>query len=145
MEVPQKVEILENELSNAKKEIATLRQQLAFSTFDVETIEVQMVSDIPVFATQVPGADMETMRLMGDQYKQKYTGGTAVFANDEGNLIVAVGENLVKQGLKAGEIITAIGGRGGGRPNMAQGSLPDASNVNEALNKVPKVVEEKLK
>jgi len=36
------------------------------------------------------------------------------------------------------------GGRGGGRPNMAQGSLPDASKVNDALSKVTKVVEEKL-
>jgi len=141
-EVPLKVEMLENDLSNARKEIVALRQQLAFSTFDVNTIKVTMVAEIPVFAAIVPGADMETMRLMGDQYKSKYTDGTAVFANEEGKLIVAVGEKLVKQGLKAGDVINAIGGRGGGRPNMAQGSI-DVSSVNEALEKVYKVVEEK--
>jgi alanyl-tRNA synthetase len=141
-EVPQKVEGLQDEVSALKKEISALRQQLAFSTFNVETINVKTVSDIPVFATQIPGADMETMRLMGDQYKQKYTGGTAVFANDEGKLIVAIGDNLVKQGWKAGDIITAIGGRGGGRPNMAQGST-DISQVNEVLENVYKVIEEK--
>ena len=47
--------------------------------------------------------------------------------------------------FKASDLITVIGGRGGGRPTMAQGSLPNASNVDEALNKIPKVVEEKLK
>jgi len=141
-EVPQKVEMLENELSTARKEMASLRQQLAFSTFDVDTIEVRMISDIPVFSAYVPGADLETMRLMGDQYKQKYNGGTAVFANEEGKLIVAVGENLVRQGLKAGAVINAIGGRGGGRPNMAQGSI-ESAKVDEALEKVYKVIEEK--
>jgi len=143
-EVPLKVEMLENELSNARKEIASLRQQLAFSAFDVETIEVRMISHIPVFASNVPGADVEAMRLMGDQYKQKYTDGVAVFVNEEGKLIVAVGEKLVMQGLKAGTIINAIGGRGGGRPNMAQGSI-DTPAVDEALEKVYKVIEEMSK
>jgi alanyl-tRNA synthetase len=46
--------------------------------------------------------------------------------------------------LKAGDLITGIGGRGGGRPNLAQGSLPDG-DVNDALRKVAKVLEEKLK
>ena len=47
--------------------------------------------------------------------------------------------------FKAGDLIAAIGGRGGGRPNMAQGSLPDAAMVNDAMGKVAKIVEEKLK
>ena len=65
-------------------------------------------------------------------------------ANDEGKLIVAVGEKLVKKGLKAGDIITAIGGRGGGRPNMAQGST-DSSMVDVVLENIYKVMEEKSK
>ena len=93
----------------------------------------------------MPDIDIDTMRLMADKFKQKYSGGTAIFANDSGALLVVVGDELVKRGLKAGDIITAIGGRGGGRPNMAQGSLPDASKVNEALSKVAKAVEDKLK
>jgi alanyl-tRNA synthetase len=55
-----------------------------------------------------------------------------------------VTEDLVKRGLKAGDLITGIGGKGGGRPNLAQGSLPEG-NVSEALSKVAKAVEEKLK
>jgi len=53
-------------------------------------------------------------------------------------------EDLVKRGLKAGDLITGIGGKGGGRPNLAQGSLPDG-NVAEALSKVAKAIEERVK
>ena len=60
-------------------------------------------------------------------------------------MIAAVSDDLVKRGLKAGDIIVGIGGRGGGRPNMAQGSLPEPSKVDEALKKVVRVVEEKTK
>ena len=53
-------------------------------------------------------------------------------------------EDLVKRGLKSGDLITGIGGKGGGRPNLAQGSLPEGS-IREALGKLSKVVEEKVK
>ena len=53
-------------------------------------------------------------------------------------------EDLVKRGLKAGDLITGIGGKGGGRPNLAQGSFPEG-HAKDALDKVAKAVEEKLK
>jgi len=56
-----------------------------------------------------------------------------------------VTEDLVKRGLKAGDLIASIGGRGGGRPNLAQGNLPDPALMNDALGKVSRTVEEKLK
>jgi alanyl-tRNA synthetase len=59
-------------------------------------------------------------------------------------VIAVVTEDLAKRGVKAGDLITGIGGKGGGRPNLAQGSLPDG-NVGNALSKVAKAVEEKLK
>ena len=55
-------------------------------------------------------------------------------------------EDLVKRGLKAGDLITGIGGKGGGRPNLAQGSLPALrGKVAEALSKVAKAIEERVK
>jgi alanyl-tRNA synthetase len=144
-DVPFKVETLQDELDNMKKANTALRQQVALSGFDMNAIKVEMVADVPVFAKQVSGADMDTLRLIGDQFVQKYAGGTAVFANDEGKVIAVAGKDLVKRGFKAGDLITGIGGKGGGRPNMAQGSLPDVAMVNDAMGKVAKVVEEKLK
>ena len=144
-DVPFKVETLQDELDNVKKTNTTLRQQVALSGFDMNAIKVEMVADVPVFAKQMNGADLDTLRLMGDQFVQKYTGGIAVFANDEGKVIAVAGKDLVKRGFKAGDLITGIGGKGGGRPNMAQGSLPDAAMASDAIGKVAKVVEEKLK
>ena len=60
-------------------------------------------------------------------------------------VVSVVTEDLVKRNLKAGDLIAAIGGRGGGRPNMAQGSLPEDMKVSEALAKTAKAVEERLK
>jgi alanyl-tRNA synthetase len=144
-DVPFKVETLQDELDNMKKANTALRQQVALSGLDMNAIKVEMIADVPVFAKQVSGADMDTLRLIGDQFVQKYAGGTAVFANDEGKVIAVAGKDLVKRGFKAGDLITGIGGKGGGRPNMAQGSLPDVAMVNDAMGKVAKVVEEKLK
>jgi alanyl-tRNA synthetase len=62
-----------------------------------------------------------------------------------GTVISVVTEDLVKRGLKAGDLILSIGGRGGGRPNLAQGSLPDPALMNDAMSKVQQVMEEKLK
>jgi alanyl-tRNA synthetase len=144
-DVPFKVESLLDELDELKKTNASLRQQLAMSGYDINTIKVEMVSDIPVYAMQVRGADLDTLRFMGDQFVQKYTGGTAIFVNEDGKAIAVAGKELVQRGFKAGDLITGIGGKGGGRPNMAQGSLPDPSQTKEALDRVTKVVEEKLK
>jgi alanyl-tRNA synthetase len=144
-DVPFKVETLQDEFDNLKKTNAVLRQQIAMSGFDINAIKVEMVSDIPVFAKQVNGADIDTLRVMGDRFVQKYTGGTAIFANDEGKVIAVAGKDLVQRGFKAGDLITGIGGKGGGRPNMAQGSLPDPAIMEEAMEKVAKVVKEKLK
>jgi alanyl-tRNA synthetase len=144
-EVPQKAEALEEELSEAKKEIAALRIQQALSTFNHQLSNVQTVKSINVLATEIPNADADTLRSLADKFREKYpSNGVAVLAT--GTTVIAVlTEDLIKRGLKAGDLITAIGGRGGGRPNLAQGSLPDASKVNEALSKVTKAVEEKLK
>jgi alanyl-tRNA synthetase len=144
-EVPHKVEMLEEELSDSKKEVSALRMQIALSTFGSQLANVKTFSGVNVLTMEVSNAHADLLRMLADKFREKYPkAGAAVLVT--GSTVVAVlTEDLVKRGLKAGDLITGIGGRGGGRPNMAQGSLPDASNVDKALNKVPKVVEEKLK
>ena len=144
-EVLQKVQTLEEELSEAKKEIASLRIQQALVTFTSQLSNIQTVKDVHVLALEIANVDADTLRSLADKFREKYpSNGIAVLAT--GTTVIAVlTEDLVKHGLKAGDLIAAIGGRGGGRPNLAQGSLPDASKVNEALSKVAKAVEDKLK
>jgi alanyl-tRNA synthetase len=81
--------------------------------------------------------------MLADKFREKYPkSGVAVLVTGS-TVIAVVTEDLVKRGLKAGDLIMGIGGKGGGRPNMAQGSL--SGDVKEALSKLSKVVEEKLK
>jgi alanyl-tRNA synthetase len=144
-EVPFKVESLQDEISDLKKELASLRAQQALSMMDSQLSSVQKVRDINVLAMQIPNSNMDTLRMLADKFREKYpTEGIAVLASGP-TVISAVTNDLVSRGIKAGDLITAIGGRGGGRPNMAQGSLPDAAMVTDAMSKVAKIVEEKLK
>ena len=142
-EVPSKVDALQDEVSNLKKEIANLRAQSALSNFDTQLAKVQTVGDVSVLAMDVPDANVDTLRMLADKFREKYPkAGSAVLVTGS-TVIAVVTEDLVKNGLKAGDLITGIGGKGGGRPNLAQGSLP--GNVQDALEKVGKVIEEKIK
>jgi alanyl-tRNA synthetase len=143
-EVPAKVAALQDEVSDLKKQLADLRMQQAASAFNDQLSAVQLIKEVSVLAAEIPNADTDTLRSLADKFREKYPkSGAAVFA--AGSAVIAVvTEDLVKKGLKAGDLITGIGGKGGGRPNLAQGSLPEG-NVSDALKKLPKVVEEKLK
>ncbi|HSO14119.1 MAG TPA: alanine--tRNA ligase [Anaerolineales bacterium] len=143
-EVPLKVEMLQDEVSDLKKELANLRAQQALTTFGSQLSAVQLVKGVNVLAVEVPDSNIDTLRMLADKFREKYPkAGAAVLAT--GSTVIAVlTDDLVKKGLKAGDIIMGIGGKGGGRPNLAQGSLPNG-NVGEALSKVLKTVEEKLK
>jgi len=145
-EVPVKVEMLQDEVADLKKELANLRTQSALSTFNLQLSNVQTVKDVNVLAVEIPNADADTLRSLADKFREKYPKAGAVVLVTGSTVIATVTEDLVKRGLKAGDLIMGIGGKGGGRPNMAQGSLPASrGNVSEALGKLPKVVEEKLK
>jgi alanyl-tRNA synthetase len=143
-ELPLKVESLLDENSDLKKEVINLRAQQAMSAFSNSLSAVQMVGDVNVLAMEVPGSNADTLRMLADKFREKYPKAGAAVLVTESTVVAVLTEDLVKKGLKAGELITGIGGRGGGRPNMAQGSLPDG-NVGEALGRLPKVIAEKLK
>jgi alanyl-tRNA synthetase len=144
-DIPFKVESLQDEVSDLKKEIAALRTQQAMSAFSGQLSNIQVVKDVHVMAMEVPGANADTLRSLADKFREKYPqSGAAVLAAGS-TVIAVVTEDVTRRGVKAGDLITGIGGRGGGRPNLAQGSLPDAEQVKDSLGKVAKVLEEKLK
>jgi len=142
-EVPAKVESLQGEVSDLKKELASLRAQAAFSTFTAQLSTVQTVKDTNVLAAEISDSNADTLRLLADKFREKYPKAGAAVLVTGSSVIAVVTEDLVKRGLKAGDLITGIGGKGGGRPNLAQGSL--TGDVKESLAKLPKVLEEKLK
>lgn len=142
-ELPQKVESGQSEIAELKKEIAALRTQSALSAFQSLLSNVQIVKDVNILGAEIPNADADTLRSLADKFREKYPkNGAAVFASGA-TVIATVTEDVVKRGVKAGDLITGIGGKGGGRPNLAQGSL--AGDVNAALGALSSVVETKIK
>ena len=143
-EVPTKVDALQDEVAILKKELIDLRTKQAMSSMNDQFSKVQLVKDVNVLAVEIPNANVDTLRSLADKFREKYPkNGVAVLATGT-TVIAAVTEDVVKRGIKAGDLIVGIGGKGGGRPNLAQGSLPDG-NVGEALGKIQKVVEDKIK
>jgi len=143
-ELPFKVESLQDEVADLKKELASLRTQQAMKMMESQFSSVQKVKDVNVLAMQVPNSDMDTLRMLADKFREKYPNNAIAVLASGTAVISALTNDIVSRGMKAGDLITAIGGRGGGRPNMAQGSLPDPAMVNDAMSEVVKVVEEKL-
>ncbi|HNM36306.1 MAG TPA: DHHA1 domain-containing protein, partial [Anaerolineales bacterium] len=142
-EVPTKVDALQDEVSELKKELAALRTQAALSTFNSLLANVQTAKDVNVLGAEIPNADVDTLRSLADKFREKYPkNGAAVFVSGS-TVIATVTEDVVKRGVKAGDLIAGIGGKGGGRPNLAQGSL--SGDVAAALSRLGQVIEAKVK
>jgi alanyl-tRNA synthetase len=150
-EVPQKTQTLVEEISEAKKQIAALHQKLAFSEFTVQLENVEMVSGVPVLAARLPNADAGTLRLMVDEFKQRYTGGTILLGSvvDDKPIIVTgsyVDPRYDYNAIDVAKIAAEpLGGSGGGRPNLAQAGGKYPERLNEALDKAKKWIRSRLK
>ena len=128
---PDKVEErLSHTISENKElhsQVESLKSQLAKESMGDVTDQVTEVKGMKFLAAKAPGADMNGLRDLGDQLKEKLGEGVVVLASDAGgkvNLMATATDGAVKAGAHAGNLIKAIascvGGGGGGRPNMAQ-------------------------
>ncbi len=141
-EVPAKVRNMQEEIAELKKEAANLRTQMALSNFQSLLANVQVIRKVNVLAAEIPNANADTLRTLADKFREKYPKNGAAVLVAGTTVIATVTEDLVKRGVQAGDLITGIGGKGGGRPHLAQGSLN--GDVKKALEKLPTVLEEKL-
>ncbi|MGI8316051.1 alanine--tRNA ligase [Halobacillus mangrovi] len=139
-QVPERIEVLHNEMKDLQKENESLSAKL--SNMEAANImdEVEEVNGVKVLAKQVDVKDMNALRTMIDDLKQKIDSGIILLAAPNGNkvqLIAGVSKDLVEEGYHAGHLIkeaaTRCGGGGGGRPDMAQAGGKDASKIPEAL------------
>lgn len=131
-----------------QKEIGQLQRQVARSQFEGLLAQVQEVAGIKLLTAQVDVSEVETMREMADWFRDKVGSGVAVLAavnDDKPVFVVTVSDDLVKRGVKAGDIVRdvakVVGGGGGGRPNMAQAGGRDVTKIPAALAIVPGLVE----
>ena len=100
---------------------------------------VEEINGIKVLATKLDGADAKSLRDTADQLKNKMGSGVLLLAADEGDkvsLVAGVTKDLTGR-FKAGDIMKlaaeAVGGKGGGRPDMAQGGGTDSAAIPAAL------------
>jgi len=146
---------LESLLTNhhtLQKEMEKAQRKLAQAQFTELLAQMQTVKGVPVLTAQIEGVDVDTLREMTDWFKDKVGSGTAVLAtvnNGKPIIIAAVTDDLIKRGIKAGDIVREVakmvGGGGGGRPNLAQAGGRDASKLPEALAHVTLLVEKNLR
>ncbi|RWZ59988.1 alanine--tRNA ligase [Halobacillus fulvus] len=140
-QVPDRIEVLHKEMKDLQKENESLSSKL--SNMEASNIldEVENIEGVQVLAKQVDVKDMNALRAMVDDLKQKLDSGIILLAAPNGNkvqLIAGVSKDLVEKGYHAGQLIkeaaSRCGGGGGGRPDMAQAGGKDASKIPDALS-----------
>ena len=110
------------------------------------------VNGVRVLATEVADVDMNCLRNLGDQLKEKMGEGVIVIASSQGgkvNLMATVTDGAQKRGAHAGNLIKGIagkvGGGGGGRPNMAQAGGKNPAGIPDCIAEARKVLEGQIK
>ena len=151
-DVFSKVEALEAELKQTNRELDQMRIEVANQAFKQKMDDVREISGVPVLSALIPNADVDALRSLADQFRQKHPSGVVVLGtviNEKPSLIAAVTPDLISRGLKAGDLIKrvalVVGGGGGGRPDMAQAGGKDPAKLPEALAQVESYIQENLK
>lgn len=146
----EKAGSLRAELKGLEKEIARLKQKLATSSGGDLTANAVNVSGINVLAAHLEGADVGTLRDTLDQCKNKLGTSAILLAAVEGDkisLVAGVSKDATDR-IRAGDIMKEfagrLGGKGGGRPDMAQGGGNDIAGLPAAVAAFPGWVAENL-
>ena len=149
-EVGQKITQIIDNVRNLEKELARLKSKLASSQGDDLATQAVDVKGIKLLAAAMEGADSKALREGMDKLKDKLKSAAIVLAAVEGGkvtLIAGVTADLTDK-VKAGELVNfvaqQVGGKGGGRADMAQAGGTDPSKLPEALASVRGWVEQKL-
>lgn len=151
-ELPEKIASLTEENLQLMREVASQRQKELMETFQRQLVEVDLVNDVKLLKVRIDNADIDQMRLMGDQFKKMYGSGVAVLGSvKDGNpsLLVVVTDDLVSKGINAVEMIRhiarEISGGGGGKPSMAQAGGKNVAGIDNALDKAKQYLLEHTK
>jgi alanyl-tRNA synthetase len=142
VELPARLAQIMDNVKSMEKEIARLKSKLAASAGDDLAAQATEVNGVRMLAAQLEGADATALRETLDKLKNALKSAAIVLASVEGTkvtLIAGVTADLTSR-IKAGELVNhvavQVGGKGGGRPDMAQAGGNDPSGLPAALASV---------
>ena len=148
-----KLEALQSELKSVHQENEKLKAKLAKDSVGNALDQVVTIGNTKALFLHVKDIDMNELRNLGDDLKEKISEGVVLLASEQGtdkvSLIAMATEEAMKQGAHAGnlikEVAAIVGGGGGGRPNMAQAGGKIPAKIEVALQKAKEVLTEQLK
>ncbi|QOR37583.1 alanine--tRNA ligase [Billgrantia diversa] len=151
-QVEERVESLVERNRSLEKELERLKAKLASAAGSDMLSQAREVGGVKVLATRLEGVSAKELRGVLDQLKNKLGSGIVVLGVSDKetgkvSLIAGVTDDLTAR-VKAGELVnhvaSQVGGKGGGRPDMAQAGGSDAAALPAALESVPAWVEQQL-
>lgn len=147
----EKISHLQAENKALKSEVESLKGKLAKDAIGDVMNQVTEVVGVKLLAAKVDGVDMNGLRDLGDQLKDKLGEGVVVLVSatdGKVSLMAMATKGAIDKGAHAGNLIKAcascVGGGGGGRPNMAQAGGKKPEGMNDALTKAKEVLAEQL-
>jgi alanyl-tRNA synthetase len=148
LKVSEKVEKIVHDLKQQEKELEKIRQKKVSGNVDSIIKKAEDIGNVKVLAYKADGLDMKSLRGLADELKNKLGSGIIVLgssSNGQAFYVSAVTKDLVSD-FNAGEILKAVtGGKGGGRPDMAQGGTKNPSEIDNAINSVVGIIKKQSK
>ena len=150
-QLPKRIETLQEELKALKAENEKLKAKMAKDAAGDILSQAKEINGVKVLAAAIEGVDMNGLRNLGDQMKDKLGDCVVVLASaadGKVNLMATATDSAIKKGAHAGNLIKAIaglvGGGGGGRPNMAQAGGKNPAGIADAVAKAYEVCAEQI-
>ncbi|MEG4281976.1 alanine--tRNA ligase [Microcoleus sp. A006_D1] len=151
-ELPNRITNLQNELKDTLKQLAAVKSELAIAKSDQLLNAAEAIGEFKIIVAQLGDVDAEALKTAAERLQQKLGNAAVILASvadvDKVSLVAAFSPEVNKKGLQAGKFIGGIaqlcGGKGGGRPNLAQAGGRDASKLQEALESARNLLVEGL-
>jgi alanyl-tRNA synthetase len=150
-ELPTRIESLQDEIKKLQQQLKKGAASDLAGSIDKLLASAGKIGDTSIIVGEIPAGPDDAIRTQVDRVKQK--AGSAVIVvgwADEGKvgLLAAASDDVIKKGVKAGDLIKQIapivGGGGGGRPNMAQAGGKEPEKIGEALQQAQSLIQKML-
>ncbi len=149
--VVEMVKKIVEEKRNLEKEIKDLRNKQSIEGVKDIIAQAEEINGVLVLTKLIEVDSADTLRAIGQELLEKMTSGVAWLAatiSGKSTMLCVVTDDLINKGFKAGELVNEVakiaGGKGGGKPNMAQAGVKNKEKINEAFAVAPDFVRKKL-